>query len=277
MKRHLRLVLALSALAVLAAPAWADEIALKSGARHSGKFVRGDANAIEFRVQGRIETYRTSDVSEIVFREPDLSAAPADPRVVTTPRNESRAGAEQPAREVPPQQGGPAITFPAGTTLTIRTTTEIDTDRNRVGDAFTATLDQPLMAGSQVVIPRGAEVKGRISEAKESGRLSGKSELALELTDVVVSGRTYIIRTGEYTEVGSSRGRRTAATAGGGAALGAIIGAIAGGGKGAAIGAGAGAAAGTGVTVLTKGQTLKVPAETLLDFRLQAPLSVTMP
>ncbi len=64
--------------------------------------------------------------------------------------------------------------------------------------------------------------------------------------------------------------------AGGGAALGAIIGAIAGGGKGAAVGAATGAAAGTGVQILTKGETLKVPAETILEFKLESPLVITL-
>jgi hypothetical protein len=64
---------------------------------------------------------------------------------------------------------------------------------------------------------------------------------------------------------------------GGGAGIGTAIGAIAGGGKGAAIGAATGAAAGTGVQLLTKGETLRVPVETLLDFKLQAPLTVSLP
>jgi hypothetical protein len=98
--------------------------------------------------------------------------------------------------------------------------------------------------------------------------------MVLELTDIVINGKTYPIRTSDYTEVGASRTNRTAATVGGTAALGAIIGAIAGGGKGAAIGAASGAAVGTGVQVLTKGPVLKIPAETLLEFKLQSPLTV---
>jgi hypothetical protein len=153
----------------------------------------------------------------------------------------------------------------------------IDTERNRVGDAFSATLEEPLTLDSQTLAPRGTEVKGNIAYAQESGRLSGQSELILELNEIRVNGRTYPLRTSDYTEIGSSRGKRTAAAAGGGAAVGAIIGAIAGGGKGAAVGAATGAAVGTGVQVLTKGQTLKVPIETVLEFRLQHPLTIDVP
>ncbi len=169
------------------------------------------------------------------------------------------------------------MTLPAGTDITIRMSETVDTDRNRVGDTFQASLEEPLMIGSQAVVPRGAEVRGAIAYAKESGRVSGQSELILELTELRFNGKTYPIRTSDYSEVGASRGKRTAATAGGTAALGAIIGAIAGGGKGAAIGAATGAAVGTGVTVLARGQTIKVPAETMLDFKLQKPLTVDAP
>jgi len=82
------------------------------------------------------------------------------------------------------------------------------------------------------------------------------------------------VRTTDYKEIGANRANRTATTVGGTAALGAIIGAIAGGGTGAAVGAASGAAVGTGVQVMTKGQVLKIPAETILEFRLQSPLTI---
>jgi len=257
----------------------ADQLILKNGREYTGKFVRGDASVVEFRSGGKIESFRTLDVAQIVFKEPELAAQPASREIqAPVPQGPPQAVQDQPpVRQVPPQVAGPAVTYPAGTGITIRTTTAIDTDRNRVGDYFTATLEDPLMMGNQILIPRGTEVKGRITESKESGRLTGSSELALELTEINASGRSYTVNTGEYTEVGSSRGSRTAKTVGGTAVLGAVIGAIAGGGKGAAIGATAGAAAGTGVQMITKGQTIKVPAETVLEFKLQAPLAVSVP
>jgi hypothetical protein len=98
--------------------------------------------------------------------------------------------------------------------------------------------------------------------------------MMLELNELITNGRKYNIRTSDHVEEGSSRGKKTATTIGGTAAIGAIIGAIAGGGKGAAIGAAAGAGAGTGVQILTSGETLKIPAETVLEFRLQTPLTI---
>jgi hypothetical protein len=264
-------------LLVAAASARADQIVLKNGAEYSGKFLRGDASIVEFRILGRIESFKTAEVDRIVFKEPELQPAPARSVPAEPPRVESVRPEPRetplPARETD-RADASAVTYPAGTVLTVRTTSEIDTDRNRVGDTFTATLEDALQSENQVVVPRGAEVRGKITESKESGRVSGKSELALELAEIVAGGKTYSLRTGEYSEVGSSRGSRAAKTTVGGATLGTIIGAIAGGGKGAAIGAATGAAAGTGVVLLTKGETLKVPVETVLSFRLQTPLTV---
>ena len=306
------------ALVLLGTAARADQIVLKDGTVYSGKFIRGDSNAVDFRVLGRVESFKISDISRIVFKEPELepavpgthtaepaqpvlpgraaqtaqpaepapraAAAPAAPlpEAQPDPVDEVPAPAPQPARQATAPKSvqlapGSVTTLPVGTGIMIRTVTEIDTERNRVGDVFEATLDQDLVYGDQTIFPRGAPVKGRIAYAKEQGKLTGQSQLILELMELTANGKTYILRTTDYTEEGANRSRRTAATVGGGAALGAIIGAIAGGGTGAAVGAASGAAVGTGVQVLTKGETLRIPAETILEFRLQSPLEVQVP
>jgi hypothetical protein len=94
------------------------------------------------------------------------------------------------------------------------------------------------------------------------------------LTKLSFNGKSYDIETNEYKKEGASRGKRTAETIGGGAAIGALIGGLTGGGKGAAIGAGLGAGAGTGVQAVTKGQQIQIPSETRIEFQLNAPLTV---
>ena len=125
-----------------------------------------------------------------------------------------------------------------------------------------------------IVVPKGAGVYGRLDEAKTSGTFTGKSELRLALTGIVVNGQTVPLVSGEYELTGKSRGASTAKRTIGGAAVGSIIGAIAGGGKGAAIGAGVGGSAGAGSEIITKGDQVKVPSETLLDFTLQQNVSI---
>ena len=287
--RYRRLIFALPfVLALICSPAWSDQILLKDGREYSGKFIRGDENRIEFRILGRIETFKPSEVAQIIFKEPELQNPPpgrsmsSTPEVGTAGRQgppvERELKSQPPGQPAPPQyDGGTAATFSAGTSLIIRMEEAVDTDRNRVGDVFRASLDEPLAVNGRPLVPRGAEVKGRIAYARESGRIAGQSELILELTELSVSGKTYPLSTSDYTETGASRGRRTATTVGGVATLGAIVGAIAGGGKGAAIGAATGAAVGTGAAVLTRGQVLHIPVETILEFRLQKPLTVDVP
>jgi hypothetical protein len=150
----------------------------------------------------------------------------------------------------------------------------VDSAKNHVGDVFHASLETDLVIGDSVIARKGTDVYGRLAEAKEAGHISGSSELQLELTRIVIDGRDYPIVSSDYTLQGKGRGKNTAEKVGGGAALGAIIGAIAGGGKGAAIGAGVGGGAGGAVQVLTRGQQVRVPSETLLEFRLQQPATV---
>jgi len=180
-----------------------------------------------------------------------------------------------PAKAAAPLPPPKPVTIPSGTTLTVRLINSIDSSHNQPGESFRATLDAPVADESgQTVIPAGQDVTGRIVEAKSAGRLTGKSTLAVELTQLSFNGRHYPLQTDQYQRQGKSEGASTAKKAGGGAALGALIGAIAGGGKGAAIGAVIGAGAGTGVSEMKKAKPVVLRSEAVLSFRLEEPLSV---
>jgi len=197
---------------------------------------------------------------------------PAPAPIATAPP----APASAPALAEPVRPHAQQFTVNPGTIITVRLIDSIDTTRNRPGDIFHASLDAPLVSGDQVVVPRGAEVIGRLVQVKSAGRISGRSEISLELTQITVAGKEYPLQTATMEEQGASRGKRSAAVIGGGAGLGALIGAVAGGGKGAAIGAGVGAATGTVAQGVTKGQQIRLPSETRLDFRLLEPLTLTL-
>jgi outer membrane lipoprotein SlyB len=166
------------------------------------------------------------------------------------------------------------ITVPAGTRILIRMVDSIDSTKQKTGDRFTASLETNLQAEDTVVAPRGSQLYGRLAQAASAGRMSGSSELTLELTDIVINGTAYPLLTSTYEVKGKGEGGNTAKKVVGGAGLGALIGGIAGGGKGAGIGAAAGAATGTAVAGAKKGQQLQIPSETLLEFRLQQPVSL---
>jgi len=168
------------------------------------------------------------------------------------------------------------IAVPEGTTLAVSLIDALSSESNKTGETFRASLATPLTGDDgRVAIPAGADVEGRIVDAKPSTHFSGNSNLALELTRITVGGKSYDITTSQWAKKGAGRGARTAETIGAGAAAGAIIGGILGGGKGAAIGAGAGGAAGTGVQAATHGEAVRLPSETRLDFRLINAITVT--
>jgi hypothetical protein len=159
--------------------------------------------------------------------------------------------------------------------MLVRMIDGVDSSRNHVGDVFHASLETDLYVNNTLVAKKGTDIYGWLENAQEAGHLAGSAQLQLELIRIVIDGHDYPLVSSDYTLKGKGRGSDTAKKVGGGAVVGAIIGAIAGGGEGAAIGAGVGSAAGAGVQVLTKGQQVKVPSETLLEFRLQQPAVVT--
>jgi hypothetical protein len=188
--------------------------------------------------------------------------------------DESKPAPRHAAESSSETREGKGLTVPAGTVVTVRMIDSIDSSRNRPGQEFDATVDSPVAMGDYVVIPRNSSARVRLVNAHSSGRIRGSSELELELISVTVRGTPYNVESGYYQQHGASRGKRSAQTIGGGAALGAIIGSIAGGRKGTAIGAGTGAAAGTAAQVATRGAAVKVPSETKLDFTLKSPVTV---
>ena len=174
----------------------------------------------------------------------------------------------------PPPPPPKKVTIPSGTTLAVRLVDAIDSETSQQGQTFHATLDSPLAVDGDVVIPSGYDVEGHLVEVKSAGKFAGQSVVALQLDRLSSGGKYYSLQTDQYRRQGSSRGKNTAEKVGAGAGIGAIIGAIAGGGKGAAIGAAAGGGLGGGVQAATKGQQIKLPSETVLNFTLQAPLTV---
>jgi hypothetical protein len=228
-------------------------------------------------------------------RTPRLQAAPAPP----TPSAPSKASepdnppAEQPAAAAPVPAAAPAppaplpppptppppqpvtATIPGGAVVTVRTIDNIDSSTSQTGQTFRASLDAPILVDGRVVVPKGLNVNLKIVTANSAGKFKGASELTVSLDSFTYQGKTYRLSSSSVQEKGESRGKRSGAVIGGGAALGAIIGGLAGGGKGAAIGAGIGAGSGAAVQATTKGQQVRIPPETHLDFTLRDPLDVT--
>ena len=165
------------------------------------------------------------------------------------------------------------VTVPAGTTLNVRLTQDIDVDLTRAGMTFKGRVDDPVMIDSRIVIPREAGTVVQAVAVAQSGEFKGTDSVSLKLNTISFGGRVYPVATKYATAEGKGEGRKTARKVGGGAGLGAIVGGIAGGGSGAAIGALVGGAAGTAVAASGE-EHLRLPAETRLQFTLVSSIRV---
>jgi hypothetical protein len=272
MKNLSRACLAATATLLLAGIGLADTLELKDGRVLQGKYLGGTQAVLRFEVNGEVQTFPTHDIVALTFTRNSSSPAPA---AAPPPQTDALPPAPAPPPAAANSYAGGNVTVPAGQSILVRMIDGVDSAKNHVGDLFHASLETDLNVNGVLVARKGSDVYGRLASSDKGGTFSGKSELQLELTRIVVDGTDYPVVSSDYNVQGKSQGSSTAKKVGGGAVAGAIIGAIAGGGKGAAIGAAAGGGAGAGVQILTKGDKVKVPSETLLEFRLQQPVTVT--
>jgi hypothetical protein len=150
----------------------------------------------------------------------------------------------------------------------------VDSSRDHSGQRFEARVDEPVVVGGRTVISRGASARLVMTNVAQAGHIEGRSEVSLELVSISINGASYPVRSNLFAKQGASRGKRSAAVIGGGAAVGAAIGGIFGHKKGAAAGAAAGAGGGTAAQMATKGQAVTIPSETRIEFTLRTPISV---
>ena len=177
-------------------------------------------------------------------------------------------------------QNGPyyGVTLPAGTEISVRTNQNINSKQNQPGQVFDAEIENNVLGpNGNIIIPKGAQAQLALVDSGHNGIL-GKNELGLALQSVNVNGQQMMLQTNSVNGGGNNGGiganKRTGEYVGGGALIGTILGAVVGGGKGAAIGAVLGGAGGAGTQVLTRGSQVNVPAETILNFKLDQPVTL---
>jgi hypothetical protein len=232
----------------------ADTLYLRNGQSLNGTYLGGTSREIRFSANaGAAQTYAISRVRNLVIGDDQASTTRANSGYEAT---RSRTT-------------GPSV--PEGTTVTVRLIDPVDSDATSVGTTYRASLDEAIVVDGRTIAPQGADAQVQVVNVDQSGRLAGKEEIALVLSEIRANGQTYVPRTEHAQVAAKSRGNETAKVVGGTAIVGAIIGAIAGGGKGAAIGAATGAGAGVAIQAI-RGQRIQIPSETRLDFRLTEPM-----
>ncbi|MES1260509.1 MAG: hypothetical protein ABUS49_02145 [Acidobacteriota bacterium] len=282
----------------------AATVTLKDGTTFSGNVTKSDTSAITLQSSsGETRTYPMSQVSGVQYGDAPLAGvtppAPVEPAPVQPAPVQPAPVQPAPVRQAPARPATPppvqaetrpapvarpepreeaVRTIPAGTTLQIRNNEAISAQTATAGQTYTAVVAQDVLdTQGNVAIPKGSDATLVVRDAAGQGKLQGRAELVLDVGSVSVGGRSYRLETVDLVKQGKDgvgKNKRTAIFAGGGTALGGIIGALAGGGKGAAIGALSGAAAGTATQAVTRGKGLRVPSETVLNFRLEAPVRI---
>jgi hypothetical protein len=203
-----------------------------------------------------------------------MSSAPAQQQQMAPPPAQPAPAQQMAQAPPPPPPPAPPLVVPAGTSLVVRMGNTIDTKSAGVGDSFTGTLARSVTVGGVVAIPAGAGVSGTVVDAKSPGRFKGEGVLTVALTSIDVHGVPTTIQTSSYSQTVKGKGKRTAVMAGGGTGAGALIGGLAGGGKGALIGGLVGAGAGTAGAAFTGNKDLQIPAESVVTFKLNTPITV---
>jgi hypothetical protein len=272
-------------------------IVLRDGTTVSGIVTSSTPSQITLNMDtGGTRTVLTKDVKSVDYRDrtatapnaaPGAAPAPAQrpaPAPNTAPAETTQNRSEPAPRPEPsnnPDQSAPqtrTFVIPAGTPISVRNNTPIDSSQAVPGQTYPAEVTNDIRdAHGKVVIPRGARAQLVTRSVSKGGTIRGAADLVLGVKSLSIHGRQYVVDTTNVREQGKKgigKNKRTGKFVGGGAAGGGIIGAIAGGGKGLIIGGLAGAAAGGTAQVLTKGKAIKIPAETLMTFRLQTPVRI---
>ena len=257
MSRTRECVSSLALAVILAAPASADTVTLKSGKAVEGQFTGASSDTVRVLLSsGSLVQIPVGDIVSITFSPRPAAAL---------------AAAHKPAPD--PARAPAPIVVPAGTAINVRLTQAIDVDASRASQTFKARVDDPVMIDGKVVIPREATATLQAVAVQQSGKMKGADKITLKMNNVGFGGRVYEVVTTMSQSSGKGEGKRTTRKIGGGVGLGALVGGIAGGGEGAVIGAAIGGV--TGAAVAGSGEEhLQIPAETRLQFTLSAAIKV---
>ncbi len=185
-----------------------------------------------------------------------------------------------------------AAEIPPGAHVLLRMENSLNTRTAQEGDYVYLRTAVPIASAGEIVVPTGSYVQGVVSEAKRSGRVKGRAQLAIRLETLTLgSGKVYkfaphvsavdsgetgqkVVGAENTIEQASSRGQdveRIAILAGSGAGIGGIADQSW---KGAGIGAGVGSAVGLATVLLTRGKEVELRQGSTLDVVFDRPVSL---
>ena len=245
----------LGAAVLCAVPVLADVLELKSGDKVQGTFVGRSEEGVQFKVGSQTLVYPNDEVANLQFDN-------------AGPRPEAVEAAQPAQLPEPPPEQPRKVTDNAGTGLLVRMGSTISTASSKQGEFFSSTLESDLVQDGVVIAAKGSTVYGKVVFLQQAGRMAGQNKLELQLTDILIDDvRVPVVSTSVGAE-GVREGAKTVRNT----AVGAGIGALAR--SDSSKGAKRGAAVGAGVS-MAKGEPIVIARGTLMEFRLNAPLTVT--
>ncbi len=231
---------------------FADVLTLKDGQTLTGTLVSRDVNGVVFDIAGQQLTFKSDNVAAISFGD--------------TPTPSAKDAGDSKAETATVKKATESVTVPVGTRLVARTNTSIDSKQHKTGHKFTARLEADLVIEERIVAPRGSTLYGVITSAKQAGRLVGKSTIELTFTDIMLNNQMVPIKTSGVKALTQATGKSTVRTTARAAAIGGLI--------NGSSGAKDGAKVGLGVSLLTRGNSVNIPAGTMLELNIAAPFTV---
>lgn len=239
------------------------------------------------------DTTVEAELADVPLARPEAQTEAPPARVATQPaprRTTPRASQPQtstprePAPAPAPEPSRPrtvTMPVPSGTTMALQMDQELSTRNASVGESFTATLADPIIAADgTTLIPAGATVRGRVTGMQESGRAGETAFIKLAFEAVSFGGRSYpmaatVVDAPVKTVTRDSK-KEQATKIAGGAAVGAVLGQVIGKNtKSTVAGAAIGAAAGTAVAMGTADVDAVIPQGARVIIRLDSPVQVT--
>lgn len=238
---------------------FADVLTLKDGQTITGTLLSRDANGVVFDVSGQKLTFKNDNVAGVTFGNNN------EPKTIEEKTVKSESTEKTSAQKNIGDENTAKVA-PVGTRVVARTNTSINSSQHKTGHKFNARLEADMVVDGVVIAPRGTTLYGVISSAKKSGRLAGKSELQITFTDIMVNNQMLPISTSSVKAVTEGTAKNTVGTTARTAAIGGLIN----GSKGAKDGA----KVGLGLSVLSRGNSINIPAGTMLEFQLATPLTI---
>jgi hypothetical protein len=238
----------IAAATIVLGAAFADTLELTDGTSLEGKFVGSSNGIIMFQIDGDIEAYPEAEVEGISLDSGAAATQKAvEPKVQTSTKSAS-------------------VTIPSGTRLVIRTSDSIDSRKHGAGHKFRGQLEGAITVDGMTVVTSGTVLHGQIVQARSGGRAVGSSEMTIEFTDIMIDNQLFEIATTDLQSKTANETGKTARRTLRAAAIGGLI--------DGSDGAKTGAKVGVGVSVLTRGSSINVPAGTILETTLRVPLNL---